>query len=459
MRLLVAAAVVLAAVRGGLFVLAGDVGLSDPTLSVNALVPAIVAAVVVGIAVKLRPELMNLSRPLLIGWGLIVFVVAVNLLVQTVGLRLYGIGVAQYLVYPTLALAIWPLFEEGDERLLVRVIVAAGVLVALSVLLQAADIESFIQSANAEVDGLAANRYAGITGSYLHTSAFLGCAFVLLMGDALGRRGWLNWAFSVLLLTVAFSAVILTFSRSGVMISAIGLAALFLFAAKDRRALFLALVVPAVAIAIGVGAWGGVTPEAAGERAASGLDAQGDKGNELRADAISGAVDTYQGQDLLHQVMGDGLASTGNARQLEGGDSTAELNIVESYYLKLLTETGFFGLILIGGFLVWALLYFLRTLWCFRDPLSASLAAAGLGLGLYNIIYPALETQLLALAWWLMFSISLRRTWLQSDREASFLLLPIGGGRKTGPPEEEFPAKPLSGVEPLPDPVADGSAG
>ena len=156
--------------------LAGDVGLSDPTLSVNALVPAIVAAVVVGIAVKLRPELMNLSRPLLIGWGLIVFVVAVNLLVQTVGLRLYGIGVAQYLVYPTLALAIWPLFEEGDERLLVRVIVAAGVLVALSVLLQAADIESFIQSANAEVDGLAANRYAGITGSYLHTSAFLGCA-------------------------------------------------------------------------------------------------------------------------------------------------------------------------------------------------------------------------------------------------------------------------------------------
>ena len=51
MRCLVAVAVILAGVRGGMLVLADDVGISDPGLTVNAIVPAIIAALVVGVAI------------------------------------------------------------------------------------------------------------------------------------------------------------------------------------------------------------------------------------------------------------------------------------------------------------------------------------------------------------------------------------------------------------------------
>jgi len=433
MRLLVAAAILLAAVRGGLLVLAGDIGLSDPGLSVNALVPSIVAALVIGVLVKLRPSLEDFSKPMLIGWCLIAAIALANFLIQTVGLKLYGIGLAQYLVYPTLALVVWPLMEEGDERRIARVIMAASVLVAFTVMLQATGLESFVQSANAEVDGLNANRYAGITGSYLHTSSFLGTAFVLIMGETMATGNWRNRIIGVALLAWLFSAVILTFSRSGVMISVIGAAILFIFAAGSgsRRLRLVALVIPAIVVAIGVGALGGVTPEEAAERAASGLKTEGDLGNELRSNAIRDGIERYKDETVLHQVLGNGLASTGNARQLDGGleDSV----IVESYYLKVLTETGAIGLILIGGFLIWSLVYFTWAIWRYREPRLASLAAAGIGLGLYNVIYPALETQLLALVWWMLLSMSLRNTWLRAT-PGTKLLFPLG---RDGTAEQE----------------------
>ena len=431
MRVLVAIAVMLAAVRGGLLVLAGDSGLSDPGLSVNALVPAIVAALVVGVLVRLRPTLDDLSRPLLIGWCVIAVIALVNFLVQTVGLKLYGIGLAQYLVYPTLALVVWPVMVEGDERRLTRVIIAASLLVAFTVMLQASGIEDFVQSANAEVDGLNANRYAGITGSYLHTSSFLGAAFVLIMGETMAAGNWRDRIIGVVMLAALFSAVILTFSRSGVMISVIGAAILFLFTggSGSRRLRLIALVIPAIVVAVGIGALGGVTPEDAAERAASGLQTEGDLGNELRSNAIRDGIERYGDETLLHQTLGNGLASTGNARQLDGGLDDAV--IVESYYLKVLTETGMVGLILIGGFLVWSLVYFAWAIWRYREPQVASLAAAGIGLGLYNVIYPALETQLLALVWWLLLSLSLRTTWLRSPAGTKFLF-PLGGGKPDG---------------------------
>src|SRR5689334_22218707 len=102
MRVLVAVAVVLASVRGGLLVLASDAGIGDPQLTVNALVPAIVAALVVGVVLRLRPKLAEFSRPLLVAWCFIALVAIVNFSVQIVGLKLYAIGLAQYLVYPTL---------------------------------------------------------------------------------------------------------------------------------------------------------------------------------------------------------------------------------------------------------------------------------------------------------------------------------------------------------------------
>jgi hypothetical protein len=404
MRSLIALAVVLAFARGGLLALAAESGLSESGLAVNALVPALVAALTIGVVVKERPRLEELPRMLLIGWLLIAGVALINLAVQTVGLKLYAIGVAQYLVYPTLAIAAWPLFRPGDLQRLSRLMIATGGLVALTVLVQATGVESFIQSASAEVEGLAANRYAGITGSYLHTSALLGVVSVLLMGELLRLRDRRAMAAGTVLLAMILSGEILTFSRSGVVIAGIGAVALFALVARGRRLAFAAMLVPAMVVALVAGSIGGVAPDAAGARVTSGFNPTGDQGNSLRAEAFEEALTQYRHSGVVHQALGDGLASTGNAAKLV----SRPVLTVESYYLKLLVETGVFGVLLIGAFLLWAGFLFAKVLWTRRTPWPASVAAAGLGLSLYNVIYPALETQILALAWWLMLMLVLR---------------------------------------------------
>jgi hypothetical protein len=404
MRSLVALSVVLAFLRGGLLALAAEVGLPDSGVAVNALVPALVAALVIGVAVQLRPRLADLPRPLLIGWALIAAIAAVNFLVQSIGLKLYGIGVAQYLVYPTLAIAAWPLLEPGDLRRLTRLVIATGVFVALTVLVQATGVESFIQSASAEVEGLAANRYAGITGSYLHTSALLGVVAVLVMGELLRLRDTRSMVLGTVMLAVVFSGQILTFSRSGIVIGAIGAISLLVLVARGRRIAFASMLVPAAVVALVVGTIGGVGPGAAGARVSSGFNPTGDQGNSLRAEAFDQALDRYRESGIVHKALGEGLAATGNAAKLVDGKVIA----VESYYLKLLLETGVIGMLAIGSFLVWAGFFFARTLWRRRTPWPASVAAAGLGLSLYNVIYPALETQILSLVWWLLLMLCVR---------------------------------------------------
>jgi O-antigen ligase len=415
LRALVVLAVVLAPLRGGLLEIAEDASLGNPRLAVNALVPALVAALAIGVLVQRRPRLDGFPRPLLTAWVLIAAAVTLSSFVRVVGLKLYGIGVAQYLVYPTLALAIWPLLEPGDGRRLTRLLIAMGLVVAVTVLVQAAGVEGFIQAASAQVDGLAADRYAGITGSYLHTSAFLGVAAVLAMGElASFRSRWARLGATAVIAAI-LSGEVLTFSRSGVVIAAIGAIALLLFALRGRRVGFAALVLAAGAIAIAAGAIGGVAPGAAGDRVTSGFDLNGDPGNELRTEAFESGLRAYGDGSLTQKAIGRGVASTGNAQQLVD-DAESQIT-VESYYLKLLVETGAIGVILVGAFLIWAAIAFglatLRPL----SPWSASVAAAGLGLSLYNAVYPALETQILALAWWLLLAICLKsleergRTW------------------------------------------------
>jgi O-antigen ligase len=348
--------------------------------------------------------LSEFPRLLLIGWGLIAVVALLNLPGQDVGLKLYGVGLAQYLVYPTLAIAAWPLYEEGDLKRLTRLVIGMGFLVAVTVLIQATGVESFIQSAGAEVEGLAASRYAGITGSYLHTSSFLGVAAVLLMGELLKLRSLRDRALGAALLAVVFSGEILTFSRSGIVIAGIGVVALVVLAARNVRLAFGAMVVAAVAVALAVGAISGVPPDAAGERVSSGFNPTADEGNSLRTEAFGNGIDRFKENTVVHQAFGEGLASTGNARNLVSG----EVFTVESYYLKLLVETGVLGALAIGGFLIFVAFVFARVLWQRRQPWIASVAAAGLGLSLYNAIYPALETQILALAWWLLLALCLR---------------------------------------------------
>jgi hypothetical protein len=47
-----------------------------------------------------------------------------------------------------------------------------------------------------------------------------------------------------------------------------------------------------------------------------------------------------------------------------------------------------------------------------------ALGAAGLGLSLYNVIYPALETQILALTWWLLAAVCIRQLFVYTDSPA-----------------------------------------
>jgi O-antigen ligase len=278
--------------------------------------------------------------------------------------------------------------------------------VTLTVIAQALGIGGFIQAASAQVDGLAANRYAGITGSYLHTSAFLGTVAVLAMGEFSTLRTWQARLGGTAVLAAILSGEVLTFSRSGVVIAMIGVIALFLFAMKHRRVSFAVLVVPAIAIAIAAGAIGGVAPGAAGARVSSGFNPSSDPGNKLRSESFEKGFTVYSEATIVQKAIGRGAASTGNAQQLV--DDSAPQVTVESYYLKLLVETGILGLVMIGGFLIWAAIAFALATWRPIDPWAASVAAAGLGLSLYNAIYPALETQILALTWWLLLAICLK---------------------------------------------------
>jgi len=424
LRGLVVLAIVLAPLRGGLLELAEDVSLGSSGLAVNALVPVLVAALAIGVLVQRRPRLDDFPRALLIGWALIAGATALSFLARVVSLKLYGIGVAQYLVYPTLALAVWPLLEPGDTKRLTRLLIAMGSVVAVTVLVQAAGVEGFIQAASAQVDGFAANRYAGITGSYLHTSAFLGTTAVLAMGEFATLRSQRARLGGTALLAAILSGEVLTFSRSGVVIATIGAIALFLFAVRGRRAGFAVLVVPAMVIAIAAGAIGGVEPGAAGGRVTSGFNPSSDPGNKLRAESFEEGLRVYGDASVVQKTIGRGAASTGNAQQLV--DDAGPHITVESYYLKLLVETGVVGTILVGAFLIWAAIAFglatLRPL----SPWSASVAAAGLGLSLYNAIYPALETQILALAWWLLLAICLK-----SSEEAAPIAFWRAGPRRT----------------------------
>jgi len=423
LRGLVVLAIVLIPLRGGLLELAEEVSIGNSRLAVNALVPCLVAALSVGVVAQRRPRLDDFPRPLLVGWGLIAIAVALSFLDRAVSLKLFGIGAAQYLVYPTLALVVWPLLEPGDTRRLTRLLIAMGSLVAVTVLVQAAGVEGFIQAASAQVDGFAANRYAGITGSYLHTSAFLGVTAVLTMGEFATWPDWRTRLAGTAVLAAILSGEVLTFSRSGVVIAAIGIVALLLFAVRGRRLSFVVLVAPAVAIAIAAGAIGGVAPGDAGGRVASGFNPSGDPGNSLRTESFEEGLRVYGDAGLVQKATGRGVASTGNAQQLV--DQPGNQLTVESYYLKLLVETGALGLIAVGAFLIWALVSFGLGVPRSLDPWAASVAAAGLGLSLYNAIYPALETQILALAWWLLLTIHLRcvdgsrpiARWRRGDRE------------------------------------------
>ncbi len=232
LRWVLIAAMVLAAMRGGIQDVLEELPVGNELVAVNALGPALIAGAAAAALIQRRIDVHRLPLPLVYAWCALALACALDFITQDVGLKLYGVGLAQYLTYPTLAVLLWFVVREDEEERLSFLLIGIGVFICLTLFLQASGAVDFVQAVPAFVQGLAANRWAGITGSYLHTSAVLGPISVLALGLAI--RGSRNWVLpSFVILTILLSAQILTFSRSGVVITVIG--GLLLLAASANR--------------------------------------------------------------------------------------------------------------------------------------------------------------------------------------------------------------------------------
>ena len=313
------------------------------------------------------------------------------------GLKLYAIGLAQYLVYPTLALLAWPLVEDRDRARLVWAFVALGVLVAVSIFLEVAGVE-FAEAVRS------ARRHGGATGSYLHAAIFLGTTAVLALGALFAR-----WSPRNALLTVAAVGVMVAGMASHTAAAGSGSRPSGRWSCSSRFAAATASgwwesTIAATAVGLALSSAFGPNVDQLASRTSAGASVEGDPGNAKRIREMKETINEYRALPVAQKAFGKGLASTGNAGKL----ASQEPDPTESYPLKLLVETGAAGLLLIGGVLIWALVRFARTSWASVDPLLKGVGAAGIGLFAESIIYPTLEVQLIALTWWLLLVVCLK---------------------------------------------------
>jgi hypothetical protein len=317
---------------------------------------------------------------------------------QTVGLKLYAIGLAQYLVYPTFAVVAWPLIGRRDREWLVWAFCALGVAVAVSEFLEVAGVY-FAEAARVS------ERYAGSTGSVLHSGIFLGTTSVLALGALFARWSTRNAALAVGAIGVMVAGIALTYSRGGLGIAVIGALVLLVVLRRPRERLRLVgVVILATAVGLALSTAIGPSPAQLASRTGSGASFGSYPGNGQRIDLMRKVVNTYRGLPAKQQAFGRGLASTGNARKL----TSQEPDSTESYPLQVLVETGALGVILIGAVLVWAVICFARTSWAEDDRLLKGVAAAGLGLSAEALIYMTLDVQMIALTWWLLLAVCLK---------------------------------------------------
>ena len=312
------ATILVAPMRGGLLDIAEELPVGDHDLAVNGIGPALVAGAAAALLIQRRVRPERLPGPLLYAWGALAVACALDFLTQDVGLKLYAVGIAQYLAYPTLAAILWIVLRDDEEERLSFLLIGLGVFVSLTLFVQAAGINEFVQAVPAYVAGLDANRWAGITGSYLHTSIVLGPLSVLAVGLALREgRAWALSSFAILA-TLA-SAQILTYSRSGVVISVLGALLILAFSTNRQRLRVIAVGIPAAVVGLAAGTLGGVDPGEAGGRVGGGIGigADGvrgfdeDQGNKLRFETMKAAVERYGDATLPKQVLGEGIGATG----------------------------------------------------------------------------------------------------------------------------------------------------
>jgi O-antigen ligase/polysaccharide polymerase Wzy-like membrane protein len=396
-RNLLIVVIVVAPLRGALLALADAIDLPHGLLTFNAIQPSLIAACAAASLLAHRSMLREVP-PLLVGaWVAIAAVAVLDFATQTVGIKLYAVGVAQYLVYPTFALLAWPLLQARDREWLVWGFAGLGVLVAVSIFLEVAGVY-FTEAVQSP------QRHGGATGSYLHASIFLGTTAVLALGALFARWSRLNALLTVAGVGLMVAGLSLTFSRGGFGIAAIGVLVLFVALSGRNRLRLVGVTIAATVVGLALSSALGPSPGEIASRTSSASSVEGDPGNAKRLDAMRKAVNQYRALPIPQKAFGKGLASTGNAAKLTSG----EPDPTESYPLKLLVETGAIGVLLIGAVLIWAALHFAWTAWSQADPLLKGVGAAGVGLSADSVIYPTLEVQLISLTWWLLLVLCLK---------------------------------------------------
>jgi O-Antigen ligase len=395
-RILLIAVIAVAPLRGALLALADAIDLPNAYLIFNAIQPSLIAACAAAVLLAHRSMLRDEPPLLVASWAAIAVVAVLDFATQTVGLKLYAIGLAQYLVYPTFALLAWPLLEARDREWLVWGFVALGVLVAVSIFLEVEGVY-FTEAVRSP------ERFGGATGSYLHSAIFLGTTAVLAFGALFARWSRFNALLTVAAVGVMLAGIGLTFSRGGFGIAAVGVLVLFVVLAGRNRLRLVGVAIAATAVGLALSSALGPSPDQLASRTSAGASVQGDPGNAKRFAAMRRALDQYRALPVAEKAVGKGLASTGNAGKL----TSQEPDATESYPLKLLVETGALGVLLIGSVLIWAVLRFAWTSWFAVDPLLKGVGAAGIGLAAESLIYPTLEVQLISLTWWLLVVLCL----------------------------------------------------
>jgi hypothetical protein len=413
-RRLIALVIVLAPLRGLLLSLAGQAHLRDSLLLVNTMLPALIAGAVGGLLVVRGPAGLRSPRLLALTILALVAVCVLGILTQTVGPKLYAIGVVQYAIYPTLGLVAWNVLDPRDLNRLAWLLAGLGTAVAVSVFLEAAHLIRFVEAADPDsAPALGGSRYGGITGSYLHASQFLGTVAIVLVGLLLASSSPRRTRWLALMLAVVLGGVGVTYSRGGFFIFAIG--AILLLVVSDAPIRRRLVVWCSAAVIAGLGAYAvtGKSPTRLVSRIASVTDVSGDPGNKDRLDSMGDMVNRWRDASAPEKGLGVGLAATGNARQL----TSSAPQPAESYPLKLLVETGLLGFLLLGGLFFAAAVQFVLLARRHGDPVVQGAAAAGLGLSVQGLIYPTLETQLLAMTWWLLLVVCLAAapSWLSAE--------------------------------------------
>ena len=401
-RLLLAAVVLITPFRGAVLASLEAIGAPGATLIVNAIQPALVLSAALGVLALGRTRVRPMPAILAAGVMVIAAVCAVNVLTQTVGLTVFAIGAAQYLTYPVFALALWQVLGPDGGRLAARALIWLGLAVSLTVAIEAVGLVSFEQSLSGE--GLETARYGGATGSFLHASIFIGTTIPILAGWLLGQHSRAGALAGALGLSVLIGGLALTFGRAGIGIAAIGVLLLFLASPWRTRFRMLAVGVVALAIALPISWAAGRAPDKLFDRVVAVVDPD-DSGNRARIRGQKAAFNNWRDSSLAEHVLGDGLASTGNARRLASLGSQSP----ESFMLKLLVETGIVGLLTIGAILIWTAILFLRVCFSAAPPLVKGVGAAGFGLFVDGFFYQTLEVQLIAMTWWLLLVIALRQ--------------------------------------------------